>query len=170
MKLAAVSFVVCSLWLADPLFAAGAALAAKAARPAARKAPPAPTLADASPEQVEASEQVIYGHYECEFRQSIDVDPNGQHHGYVDVRHGKAHYVTRPVVSTTGAVRLEDVKGQILLVQIPTKSFLLDVKAGRRLVNDCTSPRQREAVEEQTRLKAAEAAASAASAAGAATR
>jgi hypothetical protein len=168
MKLAAATLAVCSLWLADPLLAATARSPASAARPSPHK-PAAPALGRATPEQIAASERVFYGHYECEFQQSLDIDPNAQNHGYVDVRHGKVRYVTRPVLSSTGAVRLEDVKGQVLLVQIPVKSFLLDVKAGRRLVDDCVSPRQREAVDEISRIKAAEAAASAASAAASAT-
>jgi hypothetical protein len=67
----------------------------------------------------------------------------------------------KPVLSTTGAVRLEDVKGQTLMVQIATKSMLLNVKTGRRIVNECISARQRELIAEAA-AKAAEAAASAA--------
>jgi hypothetical protein len=62
-------------------------------------------------------------------------------------------------------VRLEDVKGTTLMVQIANKSMLLDVKGGHRIVDECVSPKQRELIEAAARLKAAEAAASAASAA-----
>ena len=41
----------------------------------------------------------------------------------------------KPVLSSTGAVRLEDTQGRALLVQIAQKSMLMDVKAGRRLVD-----------------------------------
>ena len=68
----------------------------------------------------------------------------------------------RPVLSTTGAVRLEDVKGETLMVQIATKSMLLNVKTARRIVDECVSARQRELIAEATAAKAAEAAASAA--------
>ena len=44
----------------------------------------------------------------------------------------------KPVLSSTGAVRLEDVEPNTLLVQILTKSMLMDQKAGRRLVDGCT--------------------------------
>ena len=53
----------------------------------------------------------------------------------------------KPVLSTTGAVRLEDVKGETLMVQIASKSMLLNVKTRHRLVDACISPRQRELLE-----------------------
>ena len=68
----------------------------------------------------------------------------------------------RPVLSTTGAVRLEDVKGETLMVQIATKSMLLNVKTARRIVDECVSARQRELIAEAKAAKAAEVAASAA--------
>jgi len=46
------------------------------------------------------------------------------------------------VLSHTGALRLEDVRGRLLLVQIPVKSMVMDVKIGRRLVDDCTHETQ----------------------------
>ena len=51
----------------------------------------------------------------------------------------------KPVVSSTGAVRLEDVKGNALLIQILTKSMVMDPKAGRRLVDGCVHDVQRAA-------------------------
>ena len=54
----------------------------------------------------------------------------------------------RPVLSTTGAVRLEDVKGETLMVQIATKSMLLNVKTARRIVDECVSARRRELIAE----------------------
>ncbi|MFL6661037.1 MAG: hypothetical protein ACJ8G7_02595 [Rhizobacter sp.] len=125
-------------------------------------------MPEATPEQLEAAQRVFYGRYECEFAQAVDIAADPRRAGYVEVRHGKAAYLMKPVLSTTGAVRLEDVKGVTLMVQIASKSMLLDVKAGRRLLDDCVSPAQRELVETAARAKAAEAAASAASAASSA--
>ena len=34
----------------------------------------------------------------------------------------------KPVLSSTGAIRLEDVRGETLMVQIASKSMLLNVK------------------------------------------
>jgi len=135
------------------------AAAAKPAGKSARKAPAQPTLPQALPEQIDAAGRVYYGAYECEFNQSVTIAKSEKHAAYVDVRSGKSTWLMKPVLSTTGAVRLEDVKGETLLVQIATKSMLLNVKTARRIVDECVSARQRELIAE---AKAAEAAASAA--------
>ena len=117
--------------------------AAKAVGKSARKAPAQPTLPQALPEQIDAAGRVYYGAYECEFNQSVTIAKSEKHAAYVDVRSGKSTWLMKPVLSTTGAVRLEDVKGETLMVQIATKSMLLNVKAGKRLVDDCICEKQR---------------------------
>ena len=123
------------------------ALAAAPAAPAkqARKAPPVVVLAEASPEQLDAAERTHFGTYACEFNQSIDVGMNPKTPGYVDVKYQKDTYTMKPVQSSTGALRLEDVKGKTLLLQIANKSMLMDVKAGHRIVDACVHESQREA-------------------------
>ena len=133
------------------------------------KKPVAPKVAEfiiptASPEQVDAAERVYYGNYDCEFNQSIQIGASTKHASYVDIKHGKADYLMKPVLSSTGAIRLEDVRGETLMVQIAAKSMLLNVKTGRRLVDDCTSPKQRELNEAARVAKAAAAAAPSAAA------
>ncbi|MDO9315849.1 MAG: hypothetical protein Q7T97_15040 [Burkholderiaceae bacterium] len=91
----------------------------------------------ASDEQRGAAERVYYGEYQCEFKQTVYIKPSEQHPAYVDLRFAKSSYLMKPVLSSTGAIRLEDVKGQTLMVQIASKSMLLNVKAGNRLVDDC---------------------------------
>jgi hypothetical protein len=120
------------------------ALAATPAKPA-RKAAPVATLAEASPEQLAAAERTHFGVYECEFNQSIDVGMNPKTPGYVDVKFQKSVFTMKPVQSSTGALRLEDVKGKTLLLQIANKSMLMDVKAGRRIVDSCVHASQKEA-------------------------
>ncbi len=78
------------------------------------------------------------------------------------MKHGKADYLMKPVLSSTGAIRLEDVRGDTLMVQISSKSMLLNVKTAQRIVDDCVSPKQRELIEQARVAKAAAAAASAA--------
>ena len=124
-------------------------------------AEPAPPAA-AAPEQVDAAERVFYGTYDCEFKQSIDIVASPKYPSYVDVKHGKADYLMKPVLSSTGAIRLEDVRGDTLMVQIASKSMLLNVKTAQRIVDDCVSPKQRELIESARVAKAAAAAASAA--------
>ena len=134
--------------------AAASAPAAKprkpAAKPAAKTAAPAkPHAADtppepATPEQVAAAERVFYGDYQCEFKQMVYVKASEQHPAYVELKHGTSTYLMKPVVSPTGAVRLEDVKNNTLMVQISSKSMLMNVTAGTRMLDGCVSPKQRE--------------------------
>jgi hypothetical protein len=142
----------------------------KAAKVPAKKKPLAKPVAKAvvaplepaTPEQIDAAGRVYYGVYECEFKQSIDVAINAQHPAYVDVKYGKAVYLMKPVLSSTGAIRLEDTKGETIVVQIAAKSMLMNVKAGQRMVDGCTTEKQREALEMEKQASAAEAAAAAA--------
>ena len=126
----------------------------KAAAPAVPPPPPVYVLPDATPEQVDAAGRVYYGVYDCEFKQSIDIAASGKHPHYVDVKVAKAEYLMKPVLSSTGAIRLEGVKGDMLMVQIASKSMLMNVKTGQRVVDECVSPRQRELMEAAKREKA----------------
>jgi hypothetical protein len=45
-------------------------------------------------------------------------------------------------MSSTGALRLEDVTGRTLMLQIANKSMLMDTKIGQRLVDNCVHPEQ----------------------------
>ena len=133
--------------------------AAKAAAPAkAAPAKPEMIIPDAYPEQVKAAELVYYGKYDCEFNQTVDIAQSPKYPAYVTVKHGKGEWLMKPVLSSTGAVRLEDVKGETLMVQIASKSMLLNTMTARRIVDDCVSPKQRELIEAAKAAKAASAA------------
>ena len=149
--------------LAFPVTAQTAAApkpAAKAPPKAVKMAPAEAALPDAPPDQVKAAELVYYGRYDCEFNLTVDINQSKKHSAYVEVKHGKGEWLMTPVLSSTGAIRLEDVKGETLMVQIASKSMLLNVKTARRIVDDCISPKQRELIEAAKAAKAAEAAAS----------
>jgi len=155
--------------------AATAAEPAKAAKPVAAKASkkaPAPVKpvetspSEATTEQIDAAERVYYGVYDCEFNQSVDIEKHPKHNAYVNVKSGKSIWVMKPVLSSTGAIRLEDVKGETLMVQIASKSMLLNVKTARRIVDECISPKQRELIAAAKAAKEAEATAKATEASG----
>ena len=133
---------------------------AKAAAKPAAKAPPVDLTPAAGPEQIDAAQRVYYGVYDCETNQKVDITADPKHEHYVEVKHLKSTYLMKPVLSSTGAIRLEDVRGEALMVQIAAKSMLLNVKTGQRIVDACVSPKQRELMEA---AKVAEAAASASS-------
>ena len=147
--------VATAFGLLSALPAANAQTAADA-KPAAKKTAKAPAKAqkapkvvvdltpEASPEQVDAAGRVFYGMYDCELGEKVEVSADAKHPSYVQVKHIKADYIMKPVVSTTGAIRLEDVKGETLMVQIAAKSMLLNTKTGHRIVDACVSPKQKE--------------------------
>ena len=60
----------------------------------------------------------------------MKITQSPKYSAYVDVKHGKDDWLMKPVLSSTGAVRLEDVHGETLMVQIASKSMLLNVKTG----------------------------------------
>ena len=141
---------------AEPAKAAKSA-PAKSAKAAPAKPVEAP-LAEANTEQIEAAERVYYGVYDCEFNQTVDIEKHPKHTAYVNVKTGKSAWLMKPVLSSTGAIRLEDTKGETLMVQIASKSMLLNVKTARRIVDDCISPKQRELIAAAKAAKEAEAA------------
>ncbi len=126
-----------------------AASAPKAGGAAAKtKAPPPEiVLTPASQEQRDAAERTYFGAYLCEFKQSIQIDRHPKTEGYVNVAWNKQLFTMKPVLSSTGALRLEDVTGRTLMIQIANKSMLLDTKLGQRLVDECVSPEQRAAID-----------------------
>lgn len=151
MKSVVVSALACLATLLP--VAASAQPNATAAKPAAKapvrkKAPPAPVevpLPAATGEQNAAASMTLFGDYACEFNQTVKVSMNPKYDGYIDVSFGKRQWTMKPVLSSTGALRLEDVKGQTLMLQIAHKSMLMDVKLGQRLVDECQSEKQMEA-------------------------
>ncbi len=136
-------------------FAGASALAqtAPAAKPAAKpaqakkKAAAATSLPAADQAQLDAAARAHYGPYACDMNQTVNVSKNATSPGYVDLAFGKKVYTMKPVLSSTGALRLEDVKGVGLFIQIANKSMLMDTKAGKRLVDACVHENQRAAAE-----------------------
>ena len=114
----ALGLSVTGIAVAQTTAAKPAAKSAKAAPKAAAKAPPVDLTPPASPEQIDAAQRVYYGVYDCETDQKVDIIADPKHEHYVEVKHLKSVFVMKPVLSTTGAVRLEDVRGETLMVQI----------------------------------------------------
>jgi membrane-bound inhibitor of C-type lysozyme len=116
--------------------------AATKAAPKAAVAPAATKLPPASQEQLDAAERTHFGEYACEFDQKIDISMNPKTPGYVDVKYKNSVFTMKPVLSSTGALRLEDVTGRTLMLQIANKSMLMDTKIGQRMVDNCVHPEQ----------------------------
>jgi hypothetical protein len=113
------------------------------AAPAAPKQPSA-RLAAADSEQMIAASQVYIGRYDCEYGLILTVSRTAGHDGYVDGQVLRRKATFKPVRSSTGAVRLEQVQvGPLLLVQIPSKTIVMDSRAGKRLVDACQHEEQK---------------------------
>lgn len=125
--------------------------------PAKAVPPPPPPLAEADADQLAATEMAHLGTYDCEFKQSVSITRNTTP-GYLDVMWQKFTFTMKPVLSSTGALRMEDVTGRTLMIQIGNKSMLMDTKVGQRLVDECVHPKQREAIEAARLARAAAAA------------
>lgn len=117
---------------------------------------PEPTTAEqivalppADEQQKAAADLVHYGKYVCDEKFEVFIERNTVADHYVDVRYKKDVWVMKPVASATGAVRLEDTRGKVLLVQIPFKSMLLNTQTGQRIVDSCQHDIQRGAENDQ---------------------
>jgi hypothetical protein len=115
---------------------------------AASVAVAATALMAATAEQLQAAQRVLVGEYACEFGKTLAVKPATQADGYFSLHLDKRQWLMKPVLTSTGTIRLEDLKGSTMLMQILTKSMLMDTKAGRRLVDGCVHASQLAAQEQ----------------------
>jgi hypothetical protein len=60
-----------------------------------------------------------------------------------DILIGKAHYKTKRIPTSSGAIRLEAKAQSIVWLQMSNKSMLLNEKAGKRLANNCRNDTQK---------------------------
>lgn len=124
-------------------------VAERPARRAARLPPRAGIdLPAAEGEQLAAASLAYFGEYRCEFDKKLMVSMNPRHEAYLDVAFRNRVYTMKPVLSHTGALRLEDVRGRMLVVQIATKSMMMDTQLGQRVVDGCMNEQQRLAAAE----------------------
>ncbi|WP_457427721.1 hypothetical protein [Roseateles sp. P5_E7] len=160
LRRSAAALILCAalpvLAQTPPTKAATKPVAAKpAAKPVAKAAPakktppppPEPVLTDADEAQLAAAERAYLGDYACEFKETVRIDKHPKVAGYINVAWKKLFITMKPVLSSTGALRLEDVTGRTLMIQIANKSMLLDTKIGQRLLDDCVHPEQTKLME-----------------------
>lgn len=121
--------------------------AVKAVPPYKRSVPvaaPAIQPSEVAPEQerVVVAEQVHTGRMQCELGNFVTVIADPQNAGafLVQIKQHKFHMV--PVVSSTGAIRLEDAQAGAMWLQLANKSMLMNSKIGQRMADDCQSPDQ----------------------------
>jgi hypothetical protein len=88
------------------------------------------------------AERVEVGMVKCELGNSVEVVADPKKPGYFDVHGKKFHFRMAPVVTTTGAIRLEDQKAGAVWLQLANKSMLMSQKFGSRLADACVTPAQ----------------------------
>lgn len=98
-----------------------------------------------SDNQMQIANRVLTGAAQCEFNQTVKVEPIDSKPGHFQVAFNNASYVMTPQETTTGAVRLEDKRNGIVWLQIPSKSMMMNQKAGQRMVDGCQHAEQRAA-------------------------
>lgn len=159
--------IASALLLAAPVVVLAQAPAPKAAAPkaAAKKAParaPAsPSRVEArstasqmasgivaaeaalSPEDVKLGERVQVGRIPCELGAFVNIEADPKSPGYFNLEIVKGRkFRMFPVLSRTGAIRLEDQGAGAVWLQLANKSMLMDQKAGKRLADECMTPDQ----------------------------
>jgi hypothetical protein len=88
------------------------------------------------------ADRVHKGQLPCELGASVRLEPDASQPGYFYL-HGKGfRYRMHPVVTTTGAIRLEDRKAGAVWLQLANKSMLMDQNKGRRLADECANAEQ----------------------------
>ncbi len=119
---------------------------AKAKAPAKAQAKAAPKVEAEKPlsqGQLDVAPYVFTGAVHCDGDQNVQVSAVDGKPGHFKLAFGAKSYDLTPEETTTGAVRLEDRKAGVVWLQIPSKSMLMDAKAGRRLLDGCLAAQQK---------------------------
>jgi hypothetical protein len=113
----------------------------------------APTVTEVVPEEhkLAVAGEVHTGRMACELGVHVSVNADPQKPGEFVLQMQQHTYRMTPVVSSTGAVRLEDAKAGAMWLQLANKSMLMNTKLGQRMADECQSPAQM-AVAEQMKL------------------
>jgi len=117
------------------------------AKKAAKAEPVAATNDNLNPNQLTIADRVMTGVADCEFKEKVDVEKIAGHNGNFKVTYNHKSYTMVPEETTTGAIRLVDLSGSIVWIQIPMKSMLMNQKEHHRLVDGCQEDEQRIAVQ-----------------------
>ena len=97
-----------------------------------------------TPAELAIAERVQVGKMPCELGASVTLTADAKDLGYFDMQGKNFSYRMFPVVTSTGAIRLEDQKAGAVWLQLANKSMLMSQKQGIRLADECTSPAQLE--------------------------
>ena len=88
------------------------------------------------------AEQVHTGRIVCEMGNVVYITPDTQNRGFFMLQMGKHRFHVSPVLTATGAIRLEDAQQGAMWLQLANKSMLMNSKLGQRMADECQSPAQ----------------------------
>ncbi|MDR2332249.1 hypothetical protein H9K76_07335 [Diaphorobacter ruginosibacter] len=95
-----------------------------------------------TPDELAVSERVETGRIPCELGAFVSIEKDERNPGRFNVEGKGFKYHMQPVLTSTGAIRLEDQKAGAVWVQIANKSMLLNQKQGQRMADECRTPSQ----------------------------
>lgn len=95
-----------------------------------------------TPAELAIAQRVEVGFVQCELGASVTVAADPKLPGYFDVSGKKFRFRMVPVVTSTGAIRLEDAQAGAVWLQLSNKSMLMNQKSGSRLADACVTPAQ----------------------------
>ena len=95
-----------------------------------------------TPEELAVAARIETGSVPCELGNTVTVTADGSKEGYFMVQIQKLKYRMHPVLTSTGAIRLEDEKLGAVWLQLANKSMLMNQKLGQRLADECKSAAQ----------------------------
>jgi hypothetical protein len=95
-----------------------------------------------SSEQLAIADKVLLGTSQCEFSVVVTMRADARTAGRFVLEAARKRYLLDPVVTSTGAVRLEEVSSGAVWLQLANKSMLMNQKLGQRIADDCMNPQQ----------------------------
>ena len=93
-------------------------------------------------DELAIAQRVEVGRIPCELGAFVTVQADVLSPGYFDISGKKFKFRMVPVVSSTGAIRLEDAAAGAVWLQLSNKSMLMNHKTGSRMADVCMTPAQ----------------------------
>jgi len=94
------------------------------------------------PAELAMAESVHTGVMPCEMGTSVTLASDPAAPGYFDMHGKNFRFRMVPVITVTGAIRLEDRQAGAVWLQLPNKSMLMNQKIGQRMADGCMSQSQ----------------------------
>ena len=95
-----------------------------------------------TPAEMAIAGRIHQGKLPCELGAFVTLTADAKSPGYFEVSTKSQKFRMFPVLTSTGAIRLEDQRAGAVWWQLSNKSMLTSQKLGQRLADECMSPDQ----------------------------